>query len=536
MNTRAIIYARRSTAEHQAASLDVQTDEARRFCDARGWSVVEVLVEDAVSRAEFVNRPALARLLLLAAAKPREVDVLVTRDESRLGGDMFRTGMVLQNLADADVAVWYYASGERVSFDDPTSKLMSAVRLYASELERLKIAGRTREALAHRHRAGFNVGGRVYGYDNVRVGDRTEYRINPEQAAIVREAFELHAAGVGVRGIAKALNARGVPSPHAGARGSGSWSPSCLHAMLQRERYRGVLEWGRVGAEYRGGTRVTIDRPDADVARVVRPELAIVSDDLWERAHVRSVERTGHGFGRAPAYLFTGFARCSTCKGPIHATNSKRGGKTIKVYVCGWNRSRGPTVCPVTLRRPVEEVDAAVLDWIQRNVMSPKITRAILAGVRRASEATTSAPVDAELATARASLARLEAEARRLTAALASSDDPPASIVEAIGDRERRASALRETIAGLVARERPPAPSWDAVEASVRADLDDLTRMFSEGTQGARRALQRLFDGNPVFHPTKANGPAWEVTVEVNLPGGAYLSTTPTGIEPVLPT
>ena len=142
---KAALYARRSTTEHQAASLDVQVEEARRWCAARGWEVVATYLEDGVSRAEFVNRPALGKLL--AGAADGLFEALVMRDDSRLGGDMYRTGMVLQDLHDAGVAVWYYASSERVSFDDPTAKLISAVKLYASETERLKITGRVREHL-----------------------------------------------------------------------------------------------------------------------------------------------------------------------------------------------------------------------------------------------------------------------------------------------------------------------------------------------------------------------------------------------------
>ena len=36
---RAAIYARRSTEEHQADSLDTQMENARRFIDAHGWTL-----------------------------------------------------------------------------------------------------------------------------------------------------------------------------------------------------------------------------------------------------------------------------------------------------------------------------------------------------------------------------------------------------------------------------------------------------------------------------------------------------------------
>lgn len=100
---RAAIYARRSTEDHQAESLDTQLDNARRFLAERGWSEVATFVDDGISRAEFRRRTGLLALLNQAGA--RAFDLVVTRDESRLGGDMLRTGLVLQDLADHGVRI-----------------------------------------------------------------------------------------------------------------------------------------------------------------------------------------------------------------------------------------------------------------------------------------------------------------------------------------------------------------------------------------------------------------------------------------------
>jgi hypothetical protein len=81
-----------------------------------------VFTDDAISRAEFQKRPGL--LALLNAAKRREIDAVVCRDETRLGGDTFRSGIVVQDLRSADVRLFYYASGEQVTLDSSTDKIM----------------------------------------------------------------------------------------------------------------------------------------------------------------------------------------------------------------------------------------------------------------------------------------------------------------------------------------------------------------------------------------------------------------------------
>jgi DNA invertase Pin-like site-specific DNA recombinase len=144
---RAAVYARRSTDEHQAASLEVQVEEARQYIERKGWSVEErrVYLEDAVARAEFKRRPSLIRML--NDATQRAFDVIVTRDETRLGDDMIRTTMLIGDILDHDVQLFYYFSGEKVVLDDATARFMVAARNFASELEREKISTRTREHL-----------------------------------------------------------------------------------------------------------------------------------------------------------------------------------------------------------------------------------------------------------------------------------------------------------------------------------------------------------------------------------------------------
>jgi hypothetical protein len=243
---------------------------------------------------------------------------------------------------------------------------MISVRNFAAELEREKIASRTREHLMTKARHGFNAGGRCYGYDNVEVreGDRrvrVEYRINAEQAHVVRNIFEWYGQGWGLKRIVKQLNADKVPPPTAGKRGTGSWSASALHAMLRRDRYRGLLTWGKSAKGYKRGTKVRSPRPQQDWITKAS-HLAIVEDDLWLRVQARVAanargEAPNRG-GRPPTYLLSGLARCGKCGGPIAVNNGKSAQNPIKVYLCQYHRARGtkfaPRACAALCRTSTE--------------------------------------------------------------------------------------------------------------------------------------------------------------------------------------
>jgi site-specific DNA recombinase len=500
---RCAIYARRSTEEHQAASLDVQVSEASRFIAAKGWTLApeHVYRDDAVSRAEFKRRPGL--IALLNAATSSAFDAVVIRDESRLGGDMHRMGLVLQDLIEHGVRVLYYFDDEEVRLDGATDKMLIAVRGFASELEREKIAGRTREHLETKARKGFNVGGRCYGYDNVPVFEgerrvRVDYKINDAEAAIVRHIFERYAAGEGYRTIAKDLNRRGVAAPQAGRRGTGSWGSGVVREILLRERYVGTLVWGKISKAYRGGTRVRVENADDDCVRVERPDLQIVTRDAWDAVGNRMSGRAGRSWkagtvGPMPRYLLSGIARCAECGGPMTVSNTKRGTARVKVYGCMHHRDRSEAVCGNTLRRPVDAVDAAVIEWIQANVLQEELVADALKEVRRRLAERAERP-NTELADLEAEARRLRSELDRLVNALASGVESP-TIAKVIDEKEKRLTEVGARLAVLRAAPSVLDLEVRRLEKEARKRLGDLRGLLGRNPTDARRALEAIFAG-----------------------------------------
>lgn len=52
------------------------------------------------------------------------------------------------------------------------------------------------------------------------------------------------------------------------------------------------------------------------------------------------------------------------------------------MYQCGWARERGKEVCSNRVRRPVEEVNDAVLGWVRDEVFSEALVEATLKEIR----------------------------------------------------------------------------------------------------------------------------------------------------------
>jgi site-specific DNA recombinase len=504
---RAALYIRRSTEEHQQQSLEVQEEQGRKFIADRGWSLRDehVFVDSGISRAEFKNRPAIWRML--AAAKRREVTVVVTRDETRLGGDMHRTGLFLSDLFEAGAEVFYYSTGEKVAVADVTGRLMVVLKGYAAELEREKTSQRTHEHLLTKARKGLNVGGRVYGYDNreVKNGEHrqhVEYAINDEQAAVVREIFERYASGQGLRAIARELNGRGVPSARAGRRGTGSWAPSAIFSIIRRGRYIGAIEWNRSEKAYRGGTKVRLEREDAELVRVDAPHLRIVPQELWlaVQRQIQGNVKTASGEkarkgGRTAKYLLAGIARCGVCGGPLTVVNTKAGTTTVPAYSCKYHHDRGQAVCTNKQRRPMVEMDAAVLEWIQAHVLSEELLVATLQKLRARLKTRVAKTAD-EVPVLEKRIAKLRAEIANIVDILTiTPKDQAGHLVTAMAERNDELRGLEARVS--VTKAAPDVISFEVrrMEAEAAKLLANLRKAAALEPAKARAFLTQLFDG-----------------------------------------
>jgi site-specific DNA recombinase len=531
MGQRAVIYARRSQ-KHQDASVATQVEEARRFIETKGWELAESYSDDAenTGRKEFKKRKEFLRLL--SDADEGKFDMVVVRDATRLGGDTARTMLAIETLKEAGARVWYYISNSEVKLDNWIDKASFAIQSAASEGERDGISSRTFEALMVRARAGYNAGGSCYGYRNKwivegNVKKRTEYEIDEPQAQVVRDIFQMYSEGEGLRGICKALNQRGVPSPQAGKRGTGSWSPTVVRPILRRERYHGVLVYGVTKKTYRGGTKVRVKRSANEIIRVQRPELKIVPDDLWERVAER-FRRNSHkpwrvAAGRKPKHLLSSLARCSKCGGPIHARKGKVGQLATKVYMCGYFHDRA--ACTNSLRRPVVEADAACIAWIKNNVLREEVVLEILKEVRqRISNQCDES--DGQVEALETQVAKLRKEIANLAEAVALTGGSVEALAQKLSERQERISDMEARLKML--RVAPDVLKLEVrrLEGEVRHRIDHFRELLDRDPEEARKVVEALLDGPATFTPIETpDGRRYKVAGRIAT--GALLQALP---------
>ena len=217
--------------------------DARAAIEANGWTLAAPpFIDQGVSGAEFTKRARLQALYELAHSSA--IDVVVVRDQKRIGRDAARATHALVELDNAGVRTWSYQDQKYIELGG-TGFIVTAADGHAAESERKTNNTNIRRALRVRAEAGLATGFSAYGYRSVPVEGGLPNRnghspmrlvVDEAEATVVVGVFQTFVDWSGsYRATAVALNRAGVPSP------SGkTWSHAGVRKVLARPHYRGI--------------------------------------------------------------------------------------------------------------------------------------------------------------------------------------------------------------------------------------------------------------------------------------------------------
>lgn len=211
MNGRFVAYYRVSTTQQGLSGLGLEAQQAavRSYLNGGNWELLGEFTEIESGRRK--NRPQLETALAMCR---KQKATLVIAKLDRLARNLH----FISGLMEAKI--------DFVAVDMPTANRLTVQILAAvAEEEARAISARTKAALASAKARGVKLGshGAILGAQNHAKATKTAQDLLPVLA-------ELKAAGIAtVRGIATALNSRGIPTP-SGKR----WHSTSVHRLLGR--------------------------------------------------------------------------------------------------------------------------------------------------------------------------------------------------------------------------------------------------------------------------------------------------------------
>jgi DNA invertase Pin-like site-specific DNA recombinase len=208
----AVGYIRVSTTDQvdSGGGLAAQRQAIRSEVQRRGWSLLTLCTDEAVSGKSLVGRLALAEALSLVESG--QAQVLVVSRLDRLSRSLLDFATL---MGQASKQGWNLVALDLgIDLSTPAGEFLASVMAGAAQWERRIIGQRTRDALAAKKAAGVRLGRPQLITDEV----------------LVRMA-EMRQTGMTFRAIADRLSEEGIPTAQGGLR----WYPATVRAALNSQ-------------------------------------------------------------------------------------------------------------------------------------------------------------------------------------------------------------------------------------------------------------------------------------------------------------
>ena len=326
--------------ESESPSQSVQNQESllREFVQQHRLSVYDTYVDDGWSGTNF-DRPSFQRMI--ADIEARKVNMVITKDLSRLGRDYIMTGHYMERYFP-EHRVRYISLLDGIDTGvDSTANDITPFRAIMNDMYAKDISKKIKSVKRDKQRKGQFIGGKpVYGY-KMHPTEKNKIVIDEEVAPVVRRVFALALSGMSCRNIASLLNQEGIPTPATYANlpvakpgpYTGLWSSERISDMLQNETYIGNMVQGRsVKISYK--SKKCLKQDPANWVVVEGTHEPLVDAETFRKVRML-VNSRKHTRSRTYDFLLKGLIFCHECGYPLAVLNRKNArGEDVLYFVC----------------------------------------------------------------------------------------------------------------------------------------------------------------------------------------------------------
>lgn len=384
----AVAYARYSSAGQRDVSIEQQLREIHAFAAREGYTIVHDYADHA--RSGFKNTSARAAFqAMMAAAEKGGFDTVISWKVDRFGRNREESALYKGRLRRFGVRVLY--AMEPIP-EGSAGVLLEGMLEATAEWYSRQLSENVRRGMRDNARRCMYNGARILGYQP---GPDGRYIIHEEEAAVVRNIFDLYRSGWAAARIAEQLNNQGVTTTY-----GRPFQAQRILKIVGNERYTGVYIFGDIRIP--GGMPVIISESDFKEAQAMRKKTA------------RHVEQG------VTDYLLTGKAFCGLCGAAmVGDSGTSKTGTRHYYYSCQSHKARKD--CPKRSHQK-EALENLVIDFVLDHVLSDaEIDRIADAVMQAQQEETKKSPLPAMEAEHREVVKKIENINRAIAAGIWSS-------------------------------------------------------------------------------------------------------------------
>ena len=333
-----VIYARYSSHSQTEQSIEGQLQTCYEYARSHNYIVIGEYIDRAQSgttdsRAEFQR--------MIADIESKKVNMVITKDLSRLGRDYIMTGHYMERYFP-EKRVRYISLLDGVDTGvESSANDITPFRAIMNDMYAKDISKKIKSVKHDKQRKGEFIGGKpMYGY-RMHPSEKNRIVIDEDAAPVVRRIFAMALAGTSCRQIAVRLNEEGVLSPAAYAgltlscHGpySGQWSSERITAMLKNETYIGNMVQGRT-ARISYKTKKCLRRQPQQWVVVEHTHEPLIDPETFRKVQLM-VNSRRNTRSRTYDFLLKGLIFCHECGYPLAVMNRRNAaGEDRLFFVC----------------------------------------------------------------------------------------------------------------------------------------------------------------------------------------------------------
>ena len=387
MDYHAALYIRLSKedeSEGPSQSVTNQQSLLKAFVQQHRLSVFDTYIDDGFSGTSF-DRPAFRRML--EDIEAQKVNMVITKDLSRLGRDYIMTGHYMERyFPEKRVRYISLLDGIDTGVESAANDI-TPFRAIMNDMYAKDISKKIKSVKRDKQRKGQFIGGKpMYGY-KMHPTEKNKIVVDEEAACVVRRIFAMALEGVSCRQIAVRLNEAHILTPAAyagltmGKKGAyaGLWSSERISEMLQNETYLGHMVQGRTQkVSYKSKKCITRSPENWVVVKYTHEPL--VEEETFRKVQ-QLLNSRRHTRSRTYDFLLKGLIYCHECGYPMAVMNRPNAaGKDRLFFVCRTYQrftKAGMCTCHSIKEQTVTEAVAAKVKEVCQAVLRPDRLQAI---------------------------------------------------------------------------------------------------------------------------------------------------------------
>lgn len=306
------IYIRVSTTKQDELSPDAQKRLLLEYADKNNIMIDSsyIFIEDGISGKKADKRPEFQKMI--AHAKNKEFDIILVWKFSRFARNQEESIVYKSLLKKNNVDV---CSVSEPLVDGPFGSLIERIIEWMDEYYSIRLSGEVIRGMTEKAMRGGFQAKPPFGYKVV-PGNPVPVIVQ-EEAAIVKQVFEMYLSGSSAFDISKNLTQNGVLT-----RAGNSFQRATINYMLTNAFYCGTVRWN-----VRNNDSKRTVKDESEWITAEGKHEAIIDKETFEKVQKKFMERKALSVGKKPnssyAHYLSGLIYCSSCGSVLVSSKGK---------------------------------------------------------------------------------------------------------------------------------------------------------------------------------------------------------------------